>query len=159
MGGEHPPRALIVLLALAAVVGVVVSLAAWAFLELIHQIQVWVFADLPGDLGYRSPPMWFYVVVLGLAGLAVALAIVRLPGNGGHVPAEGLKVAQRLVTQQHDVAPAASVAAVGAPTGHHRFTAEAHAAVPPGSGLDVDSGAIVKHPTIVTAGERSERSG
>src|ERR1700679_2845775 len=92
MGGEHPPRALIVLLALAAVVGVVVSLAAWGFLELIHQIQVWVFTDLPGDLGYASAPMWFYVVVLGLAGLAVALAIVRLPGKGGHVPAEGLKV-------------------------------------------------------------------
>jgi H+/Cl- antiporter ClcA len=92
VGAEHPPRALIVLLALAAVVGVVVSLAAWAFLELIHQIQVWVFTDLPGDLGYSSPPMWFYVVVLGLAGLLVALAIVRLPGNGGHVPAEGLKV-------------------------------------------------------------------
>ena len=92
MGAEHPPRTLIVLLALAAVVGVVVSLAAWAFLELIHQMQLWVFTDLPGDLGYRSPPMWFYVVVLGLAGIVIALAIVRLPGNGGHVPAEGLKV-------------------------------------------------------------------
>ena len=92
MGAEHPPRALIVLLALAAVVGVVVSLVAWAFLELIHQMQLWVFTDLPGDLGYRSPPMWFYVVVLGLAGIVIALAIVRLPGNGGHVPAEGLKV-------------------------------------------------------------------
>jgi H+/Cl- antiporter ClcA len=92
MGADHPPRALIVLLALAAVVGVVVSLAAWGFLELIHQIQVWVFTDLPGDLGYRSAPIWFYVVVLGIAGLLVALAIVRLPGDGGHVPAEGLKV-------------------------------------------------------------------
>ncbi len=92
MGAENPPRALIVLLALAAVVGVVVSLVAWAFLELIHQMQLWVFTDLPGDLGYRSPPMWFYVIVLGLAGIVIALAIVRLPGNGGHVPAEGLKV-------------------------------------------------------------------
>jgi H+/Cl- antiporter ClcA len=78
---------------LAAAVGVVVSLTAWGFLELIHQIQVGLFTDLPEELGYQGgAPAWFYVVVLGLAGLLVAAAIVRLPGNGGHVPAEGLKV-------------------------------------------------------------------
>jgi H+/Cl- antiporter ClcA len=86
-------RAMIVLLGLAAVVGIGVSLAAWGFLELINRIQIWVFTDLPKDLGYQhGAPLWFYVVVLGLAGLPVALAIVRLPGRGGHVPAEGLKV-------------------------------------------------------------------
>jgi H+/Cl- antiporter ClcA len=90
---QAQPRALIVLLLLAAVVGVLVSVAAWAFLEAIHQIQQWVFTDLPKDLGYHSgAPMWFYLVVLGLAGLPVAFAIARLPGRGGHVPAEGLKV-------------------------------------------------------------------
>jgi H+/Cl- antiporter ClcA len=90
---QAQPRALIVLLLLAAAVGVLVSVAAWAFLEAIHQIQQWVFTDLPKDLGYHSgAPMWFYVVVLGLAGLPVAFAIARLPGRGGHVPAEGLKV-------------------------------------------------------------------
>jgi H+/Cl- antiporter ClcA len=82
-----------VLLGLAAVVGVVVSLAAWGFLELINRIQIWVFTDIPKDLGYQhGAPLWFYVVVLGLAGLPVAFAIVRLPGRGGRVPAEGLKV-------------------------------------------------------------------
>lgn len=87
------PRALLVLLALAATVGIVVSLAAWCFLELIHQMQVFVFTDLPNDLGYdHGPPSWWYIVVLGIAGLLVALAITRLPGNGGHVAAEGLKV-------------------------------------------------------------------
>jgi hypothetical protein len=30
--------------------------------------------------------------VLGVAGLPVAFAITRLPGNGGHVPAHGLQV-------------------------------------------------------------------
>ncbi|MDX6673567.1 MAG: hypothetical protein QOH11_985, partial [Solirubrobacteraceae bacterium] len=35
------------LLVLAALVGVVASLAAWCFLELIHQIQVGVYTDLP----------------------------------------------------------------------------------------------------------------
>src|SRR6195952_1231787 len=87
------PRAFLVLLALAAAVGVVVSLAAWGFLELIHQIQVGLFTDLPEELGYHhGAPDWFYFVVLGVAGLLVALAIVRLPGEGGHVPAEGLKI-------------------------------------------------------------------
>jgi H+/Cl- antiporter ClcA len=87
------PKALLLLLVLAAAVGVVVSLAAWGFLELIHQIQVGIFTDLPEELGYRhGAPSWFYVVVLGAAGLLVALAIRRLPGNGGHVPAEGLQI-------------------------------------------------------------------
>jgi H+/Cl- antiporter ClcA len=80
------------LLLLAAVVGVIVSVASWGFLELVHQIQVWVFEDLPNDMGYSSVPSWWYLVVLGLAGLPVAFAIARLPGKGGHVPAHGLQV-------------------------------------------------------------------
>ncbi len=87
------PKALLGLLALAAAVGVGVSLASWGFLELIHQIQVGVFTDLPEALGYdHGAPSWFYFPVLGIAGLLAALAIVRLPGEGGHVPAEGLKI-------------------------------------------------------------------
>lgn len=87
------PRRLIPLLVLASAVGVVVSLAAWGFLELIHQIQVGLFTDLPEGLGYdHGPPSWLYVVVLGLAGLLTAAAIDRLPGDGGHIPAEGLQV-------------------------------------------------------------------
>src|ERR1700709_491971 len=87
------PKAFLELLALAAAVGVVVSLAAWGFLELIHQIQVGLFTDLPEELGYHhGAPSWFYVVVLALAGLLTAAAIDRLPGEGGHVPAEGLKI-------------------------------------------------------------------
>jgi H+/Cl- antiporter ClcA len=86
-------KGLVALLVLAAGVGILVSLAAWAFLELTHQIQVGLFTDLPEGLGYADgPPSWYYVVVLALAGALVAAAIVRLPGTGGHVPAEGLKV-------------------------------------------------------------------
>src|SRR5206468_764042 len=86
-------KAQIALLALAGGVGIGVSLAAWAFLELIHQIQVGVFSDLPEELGYhQGPPAWFYIVVLGIAGVLASLAITRLPGGGGHVPAEGLKI-------------------------------------------------------------------
>src|SRR3954468_15227621 len=71
------------LLVLAAVVGLVASLAAWAFLELVHQIQVGVF--------YDGAPTWWPLPVLALAGLITAFAVVRLPGRGGHVPAHGLQ--------------------------------------------------------------------
>jgi len=84
-------RRFLVLFALAALVGLVVSLAAWGFLELVHQVQVGVFTDLPKDLGYdHGAPMWWYVLVLGLAGMVTAFAIVSLPGSGGHLPAKGL---------------------------------------------------------------------
>jgi H+/Cl- antiporter ClcA len=85
-------RNFVVLLVFAAVVGVVVSLASWGFLELVHQIQLGVFSDLPDALGYDTLPSWYPIPVLVLAGLPVAFAIVKLPGNGGHVPAHGLQV-------------------------------------------------------------------
>jgi H+/Cl- antiporter ClcA len=86
-------RAYLVLLVIAAVVGVVVSLAAWSFLELVYQIQQEAFHHLPNALGYsHGAPIWWSLPVLAIAGAIVAFAIVRLPGEGGHLPAEGLKV-------------------------------------------------------------------
>jgi H+/Cl- antiporter ClcA len=86
-------RAYLVLLVVAAAVGLIVSLAAWCFLELVYQIQREVFHHLPSALGYsHGAPLWWSLPVLGIAGLIVALAISRLPGTGGHIPAEGLKV-------------------------------------------------------------------
>src|SRR3954453_17888298 len=80
-----------VLLVLAALVGLGVSLVAWGFLELVHQIQVGVFTDLPKDVGYaHGAPVWWSLPFLAASGLLVAFAIVRLPGTGGHIPAEGL---------------------------------------------------------------------
>jgi len=80
-----------VLLVLAAVIGVLVSLASWGFLELVHYIQVGVYDDLPSDLGYDTAPWWWPLPWLALAGVLTAFAIVRLPGRGGHVPSDGLK--------------------------------------------------------------------
>ena len=78
-------------LVLAAVIGVIASLAAWCFLELIFYMQRWVFTDIPKDLGFdQGPPLWWYLPVLAFAGVVAAFAIARLPGNGGHIPAEGL---------------------------------------------------------------------
>jgi len=85
-------RSFVVLLVFAAVIGVFVSLASWGFLELVHQIQLGVFSDLPDALGYSTMPNWYPIPVLVLAGFPVAFAIVKLPGNGGHVPAHGLQM-------------------------------------------------------------------
>ncbi len=85
-------KSFIAVLALAAVVGVIASLAAWCFLELIFYLQRWVFTDIPHDVGFdHGTPLWWYLPVLAFAGVVTAFAIARLPGNGGHVPAEGLK--------------------------------------------------------------------
>jgi H+/Cl- antiporter ClcA len=81
-------RRFIMVLALAAVVGLVASLASWAFLEAIHQIEVGVY--------YDGAPIWWPVPVLAVAGVIVALAIDRLPGGGGHIPARGLSTAPTL---------------------------------------------------------------
>jgi chloride channel protein, CIC family len=85
---ERSYRALLVL---AAIVGVIVSLASWGFLELVHYAEVWVYEDLPGELGFGTVPTWWPLPVLALAGLVIAYAVVRLPGRGGHEPSDGLK--------------------------------------------------------------------
>ncbi|MFN8175740.1 MAG: chloride channel protein [Solirubrobacteraceae bacterium] len=83
-------RQFLVLLVLAAIVGVIASIAAWGFLQLIHQIQVGVFTDLPKDLGLDGVPNWWYLPWLAIAGVIAAFAISKLPGTGGHTPAGGL---------------------------------------------------------------------
>jgi H+/Cl- antiporter ClcA len=61
------------------------------FLELVNALQGWVFTSLPHALGYGKAPAWWPLPVLTIAGGLIALAIRRLPGPGGHIPAEGLK--------------------------------------------------------------------
>jgi H+/Cl- antiporter ClcA len=80
-----------VLLVVVAIVGVIVSLAAWGFLEALHQIQQELYTHLPHALGYdNGAPEWWPLPILAIGALIVALAITRLPGNGGHIPADGL---------------------------------------------------------------------
>ena len=100
-------RGFVVLLVFAAVIGLVVSLASWGFLELVHQVQLGLFSDLPYVLGYSTMPDWWPIPILVLAGLPVAFAIVKLPGHGGHVPAHGLQVGS---TQPNEV-PGVALAA------------------------------------------------
>jgi H+/Cl- antiporter ClcA len=83
-------RRFVFLLVLAAILGVVASLAAWGFLELVSEMQGWIYDDLPDAVGFGSTPVWWPVPVLALAGVLAAFAIARLPGDGGHRPSQGL---------------------------------------------------------------------
>ena len=78
------------LLVLAAVMGLLVSLVSWGFLELVHYLQGWVYTDLPDALGFTGVPWWWPLPVLLVAGVLTAVAVLRLPGRGGHVPYEGI---------------------------------------------------------------------
>ena len=80
-----------VLLVFAALIGVLVSFASWCFLELVHWIQTAVYEDLPSGLGLDPVPWWWPLPVLAVAGGLAAVAIVRLPGRGGHIPYEGIE--------------------------------------------------------------------
>ena len=76
-------------LAFAALLGVPVAFAAVLFQTAIHDLIHLVWDVIPEELGWSEPAGWYVVLVPGLAGLLVALA-VRLPGHGGHSPLEGL---------------------------------------------------------------------
>jgi H+/Cl- antiporter ClcA len=84
-------RAYVQLLVLAALIGLPVSALAYGFLELVGELQSILFDDLPGWLGFSSPPVWWPVPLLAVAGLLTALAIRDLPGQGGHSPVDGLQ--------------------------------------------------------------------
>ena len=84
-------RSYLVLLVLAAIIGVIVSAVAYFFLALVSKLQGWIFTSLPSGLGFHSEPIWWPIPPLVLAGLLVALTIRYLPGTAGHKPAEGFK--------------------------------------------------------------------
>jgi H+/Cl- antiporter ClcA len=77
------------LLLIAAVLGIPVSAVAYYFLQLVNGLQRWLYAELPGQLGFAEMPAWWPLPILALAGLLVALIISRLPGTAGHEPADG----------------------------------------------------------------------
>jgi len=64
-----PPRQFLALLGLAAGIGLVVSLASFGFLELVHYLPQWVYEDLPDAVGYDDgAPLWWYLPVCALRG-------------------------------------------------------------------------------------------
>jgi H+/Cl- antiporter ClcA len=84
-------KAYIALLVLGAFLGVPVAVVAYVFLDWIAAAQKYLFTTLPVDLGFQAAPTWWPIPLLVLCGVIVAIAINRLPGTGGHEPAEGFK--------------------------------------------------------------------
>jgi H+/Cl- antiporter ClcA len=83
-------RPFIGLLIIVAVLGLILSIAAWLFLEGDYQLQRELFTHLPHALGYQQgAPNWWYLLVLAVGALLVALALL-LPGRETHIPAKGL---------------------------------------------------------------------
>lgn len=80
------------LLAISALIGIPVSLAAFAFLALLHGMTHLVWEDLPAAWGLDAPPWWWPLPWLAVAGVIVGFAIRYLPGHGGHVPVNGLSM-------------------------------------------------------------------
>jgi H+/Cl- antiporter ClcA len=78
------------LVLLGAAIGIPAALVAALFLALVHELQHWLWTDLPDALGSSSPP-WYLIVGLPVAGAGiVAAARILLPGDGGHSPLAGL---------------------------------------------------------------------
>jgi chloride channel protein, CIC family len=80
------------LLALAALLGVPVSAAAYGFLALVSYLQEEIFTHLPHGLGFASAPAWWPLPVVTVGGVLTALAIRFPPGTGGASPAGGFQV-------------------------------------------------------------------
>jgi H+/Cl- antiporter ClcA len=78
------------LVALGAVVGIPAALAAALFLALVHDIEHWLWDDLPDALGHSGPPWYLVIGLPAVGGVIVALVRLLLPGDGGHRPLEGL---------------------------------------------------------------------
>jgi H+/Cl- antiporter ClcA len=78
------------LLVLCGVIGIPVSMAAFGFLALEHELSDVLWEDLPDALGFDEAPDWWGIPSLIVAGVLVAVVVRTLPGGGGHPPAEGL---------------------------------------------------------------------
>jgi len=78
------------LVLLGAAVGIPAAFAAALFLAFVHDLEHWLWTDLPDALGESSPP-WYLVVALPAVGACLVLAArLLLPGDGGHSPLEGI---------------------------------------------------------------------
>ncbi len=74
---------------LAAVVGVLASLAAVLFMTVQGQLQKALWTTMPEFFGWSSAP-WFWVLGMLLIGAAITVAACRLPGHGGHRPLDDM---------------------------------------------------------------------
>jgi H+/Cl- antiporter ClcA len=78
-------------LVLAALIGVAVAVAAVLFQTAIQDLIHLIWEEIPDWFGWDEPAAWYVLLVPALAGVLVAAAM-RLPGQGGHAPLQGLAV-------------------------------------------------------------------
>jgi len=91
---SHPPQLsghqYLRLVALGALIGIPAALLASVFLAFVHDLEHWLWTDLPDAIGVSSPP-WYLVIGLPVVGaFVVVLARRFLPGDGGHSPLDGI---------------------------------------------------------------------
>jgi H+/Cl- antiporter ClcA len=97
------------LVALGALVGVPAALVAALFVAVVHELEHWLWHDLPERLDASGPP-WYLVLGLPVVGACVVLAArTLLPGDGGHEPLGGINVEPTPLSH----APGVALAAVG----------------------------------------------
>jgi H+/Cl- antiporter ClcA len=97
------------LVLLGALIGIPAALLACVFLAFVHDLEHWLWHDLPHRLDESSPP-WYLVIGLPVAGAClVAFARRFLPGDGGHSPLHGFGGKPPLLSY----APGVALAAIG----------------------------------------------
>jgi H+/Cl- antiporter ClcA len=106
-------RRYLVLLALAAVLGVPISAVAYGFLALVGALQRWTFTALPLALGLHGPPLWWPLLPLGVAGAVVGVVVRYVPGHGGESPVDGFHAGGYPGAPEMGGIAAAAVAAIG----------------------------------------------
>jgi H+/Cl- antiporter ClcA len=95
------------LVALSALIGIPAALLAAVFLALVHELEALLWEDLPDHLGASGPP-WYLIVGLPVVGSCIVAFVRRaLPGDGGHVPLDGLDAAPTPISYGPGVALAA----------------------------------------------------
>jgi H+/Cl- antiporter ClcA len=78
------------LMLIGVLVGVPTAVVAALFQAVVHDVEHWLWTDLPSHLGHTSAP-WYLVLALPVIGAFVVLAARRLlPGDGGHTPLQGI---------------------------------------------------------------------
>jgi H+/Cl- antiporter ClcA len=101
------------LLGLAAVLGVPISAVAYWFLALVGGLQRWAFTSLPLGLGFATPPLWWPLVPLVVAGAIVGAVIRYVSGHGGESPADGFTAGGYPGTVEMGGIAAAAIASIG----------------------------------------------
>jgi H+/Cl- antiporter ClcA len=95
------------LIGLGALVGIPAALVAALFTATVHDLEHWLWHDLPERLDASGPP-WYLVLGLPVLGAGIVIAArTLLPGDGGHAPLDGISVTPTPIAYAPGIALAA----------------------------------------------------